>query len=104
MDFLFQLNLGHPVDSKSGLIHFWASNLLDALFILYGKKGEKKMKKGKERDWQKDAGNLKTDKIQLWSASGTMIGLRPRIDAEVMVKEERAFVMCDQAIGLFDRE
>jgi len=62
------------------------------------------MKKGKERDWQKDAGNLKTDKIQLWSASGTMIGLRPRIDAEVMVKEGRAFVMCDQAIGLFDRE
>jgi len=34
--------LGHPVDSKSGLIHFWASNLLDALFIPYRERGERR--------------------------------------------------------------
>jgi len=46
MDFLFWvLNRGQLVDSKSGLIHFWASNLLAALFIPCGEKGEGKWTK-----------------------------------------------------------
>ena len=60
MDFLFQLNLGHLIDSKSGLIHFWASNLLDALFIPYEEKGEREMDKRDDMrtGWFCDCGEM----------------------------------------------
>lgn len=62
------------------------------------------MKRGEEKDWQRDPNTLKSDRVQYWLASGTMLGLRDLDIAKSLVQSRRAFVVSSQAIGEYDPE
>lgn len=58
---------------------------------------------GEAADWQLDSGTLQTDPVQFWSATGTMISATmPLQSAKEMVGRGSAFVISDQAIGLYE--
>jgi hypothetical protein len=63
----------------------------------------RKMKPGKAQSWQTDPSKLTTGKVQLWSSSGTMMGLIPLDKARSMVVDGSAFVMTEQAVGQYDK-
>lgn len=52
--------------------------------------------------WQKDPAVLKTDKVQVWTQSGTMLTAEmPLEEARRMVVEGKAYVITAQAIGRY---
>lgn len=54
-------------------------------------------------DWQLDPRKLDTQKVQVWSKSGTMLTAQmPKKEAQQLVKNRKAFVVTGQAIGLFE--
>lgn len=61
------------------------------------------MKRGNAQDWQKDPGSL-TGLVQVWSENGIMMALRPKAAAQEMVKTGRAFVINEQAVGIYENE
>jgi len=61
------------------------------------------MKRGQEKEWQRDPSNLDTSKVQVWSCTGILLTANTSLeDARTLVNQGRAFVMCDQAIGFFE--
>lgn len=62
------------------------------------------MKKDNAKDWQKNPNSIETDRVQVWSASGSMIGIRSREEARELVSLEKAFVISDQAINFYEQE
>ena len=73
-------------------------------FEAFPAEGGCEMKKGKARPWQKDPFQLKTERVQIWSPRGTMIGVRSLEQARRSVKEGLAFVICDQAIEYYEMD
>ncbi len=62
------------------------------------------MKTNEAKDWQKNPETLKTENVQYWLASGTMLGLRTLAEARESVRRGWAFVISSQAIGQYDNE
>ena len=61
------------------------------------------MKQGQERwGWQRDPRAIKTERVQLWR-NGIMLAVITRKEAQETVREGRAFVICSQAIGNYDK-
>jgi hypothetical protein len=52
--------------------------------------------------WQKDSANLKTDKVQYWTSSGTMLGVYDRAVVAEKVDNGDAFVVSDQAAADYE--
>jgi len=61
------------------------------------------MKAHDRKSYQSDPTELNTDRVQLWSAGGTMMGLIPLADAKKRVENGTAYVATSQAIGMCDR-
>lgn len=62
------------------------------------------MTKKAYQKWQQDPKNLTTGKVQLWSASGTMLTAQMKLeDARELVRTGGAFVVSNQAIGQIER-
>lgn len=59
------------------------------------------MIKGQEQEWQRDPETLRTDKIQLYSASGIFLRLISLVQAREMITDGIAFAICEQAISKF---
>jgi hypothetical protein len=60
------------------------------------------MKTNQAKDWQKNPNTLTCDRIQLWLASGTMLGLRDLSEARELVEKGWWFVISHSAIGQYD--
>jgi hypothetical protein len=61
------------------------------------------MKKGNEKDWQRNPESIKTPKVQCWLCSGIMLTAEmPKATAQELVKYGSAFVISEQAIGQFE--
>ena len=60
--------------------------------------GEKK--KFIPKAWQTNPNSIETDKVQYWSESGVMLTAQmKKKDAQKLVRQGKAFVISDQAIG-----
>ena len=65
--------------------------------------GGKEMKKGNEKTWQRNPDQINTDKVQVWSANGSMLTAQcTRLQARELVASGKAFVCTEQAISYFD--
>jgi hypothetical protein len=60
------------------------------------------MKFNDAQDWQKDSSNLKTEKVQHWTVSGTMLGVYPVASARENVDAGFAWVVSDQAVADYE--
>ena len=58
----------------------------------------RKSKKYYPRTDQKNPDDLKTSEVQIWH-HGIMMGVCPLEEAKQWIREKRAFVITDQAIG-----
>ena len=54
--------------------------------------------------WQRDPQTLRTAKVPWWTAAGSMMGLWPQAEAQMLVQEGLYFAISGTAIGQYDVE
>jgi hypothetical protein len=63
------------------------------------------MRKGKEQHWQREPGRLITDKVAVYSFTGTMLTAQCSLkDARAQVEKGNAFCVSDSSIAHFEPE
>lgn len=63
------------------------------------------MRRGHEQPWQIDPARLASERVQVWSANGTMLTAQIPLEvAREMVKAGTGFVISSQAVGHYDLE
>lgn len=61
------------------------------------------MRYEKAQGWQKDPNSIDTERVQFWTAEGTMLTAQmSKADAQKMVRDRKCFVITGQAIGQYD--
>ena len=59
------------------------------------------MTRSKAQDWQKDPKSINSNRVQVWSDKGTMIGVKNKAWAVENITNKTVFVISDQAVGYY---